>query len=147
MWTIAWQPSTTTLAPTAWAAAAISLMGVTVPSTLDMWVMATIFVRGPSSALKASRSKEPSSRTGAHLMTAPLRSRRKCHGTMLEWCSMMESTISSPAPMDWPRDEATVLMAPVPERVKMISSMLSAFRNARAVSRACSNASVAALAR
>ena len=27
------------------------------------------------------------------------RSRRKCHGTMLEWCSMIESTISSPALM------------------------------------------------
>ena len=43
--------------------------------------------------------KLPSSSTGAHLITAPWRSRRKCHGTMLEWCSMIESTISSPGLM------------------------------------------------
>ena len=36
---------------------------------------------------------------GAHLMTAPCLSRRKCQGTMFEWCSMIESTISSPALM------------------------------------------------
>ena len=62
--------------------------------------------------------------------TAPLRSRWKCHGTMLEWCSMTESTISSPAPSRGPaNDAATRLIASVAERVKMISSGRLAFRN------------------
>ncbi len=63
----------------------------------DMWVIATILVRGVSSFSNSSIRKLPSSSTGAQLITAPWRSRRKCHGTMLEWCSMIESTISSPA--------------------------------------------------
>ena len=62
----------------------------------DMWVIATILVRGESSFSNSSIRKLPSSSTGAHLSTAPWRSRRKCQGTMLEWCSMIESTISSP---------------------------------------------------
>ena len=44
------------------------------------------------------------SEIGAHFSTAPFRSRRKCHGTMLEWCSMIDSTISSPGLMlSWPQ--------------------------------------------
>ncbi len=66
---------------------------------LDMWVIATSLVRGVRSFSNSSMRKLPSSSTGAHLITAPWRSRRKCHGTMLEWCSMIESTISSPALM------------------------------------------------
>ena len=62
-----------------------------------MWVIATILVRGVNSFSNSSIRKLPSSSTGAHLITAPWRSRRKCQGTMLEWCSMIESTISSPA--------------------------------------------------
>ena len=38
------------------------------------------------------------SEIGAHFSFVPLRSRWKFQGTMLEWCSMMESTISSPSP-------------------------------------------------
>ena len=68
-----------------------------VPSAFDMWVIATILVRSVSSFSNSSIRKLPSSSTGAHLITAPWRSRRKCQGTMLEWCSMIESTISSPA--------------------------------------------------
>ncbi len=69
--------------------------------------------------------------------TAPCRSRRKCHGTMLEWCSMMETTFSSPG---WMSSRANVyatrLIASVALRVKTISSGRFAFRNARTFSRA-----------
>ncbi len=61
-----------------------------------MWVTATSFVLGLIAASSASMSSEPSSRTSTHLSTAPWRSRRKCQGTMLEWCSITVSTISSP---------------------------------------------------
>ena len=77
----------------------ISLIGVTVPSMFDMCVMATILVRGVSAASNSSSEKLPSSSTPTHFSTAPLRSRWKCQGTMLEWCSMIESTISSPSPI------------------------------------------------
>ena len=76
-----------------------SFTGTKVPSMLDMCVIATILVRGVKSFSNSSMRKLPSSSTGAHLITAPWRSRRKCHGTMLEWCSMIESTISSPGLM------------------------------------------------
>jgi hypothetical protein len=88
----------------------ISLIGVTVPSTFDIWVMATIFVRGENSFSYSSRRKLPSSSTGAQRITAPLRSRRKCQGTMFEWCSMMERMISSPSPRPiFPNEFATRL--------------------------------------
>ena len=50
MWETAWQPSTSATAPTSWALAITSLMGTMVPSAFDMWVMATILVRGPRRA-------------------------------------------------------------------------------------------------
>ena len=77
----------------------ISSAGVTVPSTFDMWVIATILVRGVNSFSYSSTRKLPASSTGAHLITAPRRSRRKCQGTMFEWCSMIERMISSPSPI------------------------------------------------
>ncbi len=40
---------------------------------------------------------------------------------MLAWCSISESTISSPACKDLPNDEATRLIASVPPLVKTIS--------------------------
>ena len=49
---------------------------------------------------------------------------------MLEWCSMIESTISSPSPIfGSPQDDATRLIASVALRVKMISSLRAALRN------------------
>jgi hypothetical protein len=93
-----------------------------VPSTFDMCVMATILVRGESAASKSSMRNSPSGVTGTHLITAPFRSRWKCQGTMLEWCSMMESTISSPSPITMPpKDWATRLIASVAFLVKMMS--------------------------
>ena len=56
-----------------------------------MWVTATIFVCGPMRRLEGVEIEPPSSLTSTHFSTAPWRSRRKCHGTMLEWCSMTVS--------------------------------------------------------
>ncbi len=99
MCTALWLPSTSTGMPRACAMRQISLIGVTVPSAFDMCVMATSFVLAVRLFSKSSIWKAPRSSTGTHTSFAPCRSRMKCHGTMLEWCSMMESTISSPAPM------------------------------------------------
>jgi hypothetical protein len=71
------------------------LIGVTVPSAFDIWVIATSFVRGVRPS-RNPRWKRAESSTGTQTSFAPCRSRMKCHGTMLEWCSMIESTISSP---------------------------------------------------
>src|SRR5664279_5078809 len=56
---------------------------------------------------------------------------------MLEWCSMIESTISSPGWMrSRPKVAATRLTASVALRVKMISSGRPALRKARTLARA-----------
>ena len=68
----AWQPSTSTGMPRACAMRITSLIGTMVPSTFDMWVMATILVRGVSSASNSSSRNSPSSEIGAHFRTAPL---------------------------------------------------------------------------
>jgi hypothetical protein len=105
--------------------------------------MATSLVRGDSSRSNSSSRNSPLSEIGAHLRTAPLRSRWKCHGTMLEWCSMTDSTISSPSPMPARKESATRLMAAVAFLVKMISSTLPALRKRRVSSRASSKCCVA----
>ena len=51
-----------------------------VPSTFDIWVMATILVRGVSSASNLSSSNSPSSEIGAHFSTAPCRSLQEIPG-------------------------------------------------------------------
>ena len=146
--TAPWLPSTSTGTPRSWAMRQTSFTGTTVPSTFDMWVTATNLVFGDSACSNRSMSNEPSSRTCTHLSTAPRRSRRKCHGTTFEWCSMIVSTISSPGSMPArPTPFATRLIDSVAERVKMISSVEAAFRNARTLSRPPSNPSVAAFAR
>ena len=117
----------------------ISLIGGAVPSTFDICVIATILVRLVSARSKASSENEPSSATSTHFSTAPLRSRWKCQGTMLAWCSITESTISSPAPIcARPKLAATRLIASVAERVKTISSIEAALRKRRTLSRAAS---------
>ncbi len=106
--------------------------------------MAIILVRGVMSFSNSSSRNSPSSDTGAHFSTAPCRSRMKCQGTMLEWCSIMVSRISSPAPiLGRPKDEATRLMASVALRVKMISSSARALRKPLTFSRAFSKLAVA----
>jgi 3-hydroxymyristoyl/3-hydroxydecanoyl-(acyl carrier protein) dehydratase len=67
---------------------------------------------------------------------------------MFEWCSMTESTISSPGSiMGAAKLEATRFSASVDPLVKMISSVEPAFRKARAFSRASSKSCVAAFER
>jgi len=73
-------------------------------------------------------SSAPSSPMRAHFSTAPWRSRRKCHGTMLAWCSISVSTISSPGLTSGARKlSATRLKASVPPWVRTISSRRPAF--------------------
>ena len=60
---------------------------------------------------------------------------------------MIESTISSPFLKSMPKEWATRLTPSVRLRVKMISSVLGAFRKRRTVSRASSYFAVAALER
>ncbi len=81
--------------------------------TLDMWFRATTLVFGPIIDRPASRSMLPSSRTGMKRSTTPLRSRRKCQGMMLAWCSSSDTTISSPACSCRPTEAATRLIASV----------------------------------
>ena len=75
-----------------------------VPSTFDTYATEMILVRSFTSlsAAALSRSSRPSSVTSNHRSTAPVRCARSCHGTMLEWCSMTEMTISSPGRSEAP---------------------------------------------
>ena len=104
-----------------------------------MCVSAIILVFGVIALMTSSAVMTPSSSQSTHLMTAPFCSRRKCQGTMLAWCSRIVSTISSPAWMcSRPKLDATRLIASVADLVKTISSVVSALRNARTLSRAAS---------
>ncbi len=117
--------------------------GVMVPSTFDIWVIDTSFVRPPRIAANSSIRNSPSSLTGATRSTTPNSSRRNCQGMMLEWCSISEMTISSPGFRNFrPQDAATRLIASVALRVNTISRPRAAFRKARTVSRAASMRSV-----
>jgi hypothetical protein len=80
---------------------------------------------------------------------APVRSHSNCHGTMFEWCSISEITISSPGPRrnrsSFAADEnacATRLIASVEFLVNTISSADAAPTNAATFARAPSYASV-----
>ena len=135
--TSSWLPSTSTGMFFACARSThSSATGTIVPVTFD--ITATILVRGDNAASKASRSKLPSSRQSTNFSTAPCRSRKKCHGTMLEWCSMMV-TPRSRRPVgcegfeEGRRDEVGI--ASVDDLVKTISSTLPrAFNSRRAAS-------------
>ena len=69
-------------------AAAISATGFMVPRAFDMWLTATILVRGVRSRRDASRSSAPRSWMGTTRSRAPVRSTSICHGTMFVWCSI-----------------------------------------------------------
>ena len=137
--------SSTTVAPTAWPRAAISATGLTVPSTFDTYATEMILVRSliSPSAAAASRSSRPSAVTSNQRSTAPVRSASSCQGTMLEWCSITEMTISSPARRPAPSVWAHRLRASDAFLVKTISSERLAPTNWAIVARAPSNASVA----
>ena len=74
---------------------------------------------------------------------APVRSASICHGTMLEWCSITETTISSPGRSRAPRVCAQRLRASEAFLVKTTSSERAAPMKFASVARAPSNASVA----
>jgi hypothetical protein len=85
----------------------------------------------------------PLSSIGITLSTIPARSRKSCHGTMLEWCSMWEMITSSPGSRKArPKLSATRLIASVVPRAKTISSADAALMKRATFSRAPSKASV-----
>ena len=61
----------------------MSLTGLIVPSALDMWLMATSLVLGPSSFSYSSISSVPLSSIGTTFRTMPFSVRSICHGTIL----------------------------------------------------------------
>ncbi len=91
--------SITVSAPTAFARATIRATGLTVPSAFDWWTNATTFVRSVMISSMAESTRRPSSSIGSHRNVAPVRWHSSCHGTMLLWCSISVTTISSPGPM------------------------------------------------
>ena len=93
-----WAPSATTSAPLAWASAAISATGGTVPVTLDWCVTATILVRSLISSSAWLRSRRPSGVTPNQRSVAPVRWHSCCQGTRLAWCSISVTSTSSPGP-------------------------------------------------
>ncbi len=138
-------PSTTITAPTACAIAAISAIGLTVPSTLLTQVRETTLVRELTSPSRTafSTSSRPSSVTSNHRNVAPVRSHASCHGTMLEWCSITDTTTSSPGPSFAVSVWAARLSASDAFFVNTTSSGRAAPRNPATIDRAPSNAAVA----
>ena len=74
----------------------IAAISFTVPSTFEAWATDTIFVLGLSLFWKSRISSEPSSRMSAATSFAPVISAVICHGTILAWCSIFVTSISSP---------------------------------------------------
>ena len=91
-----WAASTEKTEPFCRAISPIAAMSFTVPSTFEACATETIFVFGESLFLKSSMSSEPSPSIPAATSFAPVRSAAICHGTMLAWCSMAVTRISSP---------------------------------------------------
>ena len=123
-------PSTSTVAPAAFAFATSAATGLTVPSELLTWMIATILVRGVSRRSNASRSSSPRSVIGAAFSVAPVWAHTSCHGTIFEWCSIHVTSTSSPGfkfvrPQLW----ATRLMPSVQPFVKTISRRSAALMN------------------
>ena len=73
-----------------------SWTGLTVPSTFETQATAIIRVRSVIRSTKASRISSPASFTGAATTLAPVASAAICQGTMLAWCSISVTRISSP---------------------------------------------------
>ena len=133
------------MAPTAWPSAAIWLIGLTVPSTFDTYATEMILVRSLINAVGRGAIQieptlvgdvEPTQRGAGPLASS-------CHGTMLEWCSITEMTISSPGRSEAPTVCAQRFSASEAFLVKTISSERSAPTNWASWARAPSNASVA----
>ena len=93
------EPSTSETAPAARTRAAISLTGLIVPSTLEMWAKAASFTRPDASSSSSwSSERRPSSETSSQRSSAPTSWQSSCHGTMFEWCSIWVISTTSPRP-------------------------------------------------
>ena len=90
--------SSSTSAPTSRARAVIREVALTVPRMFDLCTSETILVRSLTSSSRSDSSSRPSSVRRNQRSVAPVRSQSSCHGTMFEWCSISEITISSPGP-------------------------------------------------
>ncbi|CSC91536.1 Uncharacterised protein [Vibrio cholerae] len=62
-----------------------------------IWARATILQRGDSNCRKAARPNSPVVVIGILTTFAPVCSATICHGTILAWCSVSLTRISSPA--------------------------------------------------
>ncbi|MNX94260.1 hypothetical protein D3C86_1264870 [compost metagenome] len=117
--------------------------GLMVPKLFEIWVTATSFVFGESMFWYSSRTSSPLLLIGMTFKVSFFRSASICHGTILEWCSIAEIMISSPALSNSPNELATRLIPSVVPLVKMISSFLPALIKRRTISRASSYSLVA----
>ena len=91
-------------------------------------------------------SSSPSGVTGTNRTAAPVISATICHGTMLEWCSISVTRISSPAASSrTPHAQATRLIASLAFLVKTVQSR-GAFTRRATESRPASKRSVASAA-
>ena len=129
--------STAANAPTVWALATSSLVGLIVPNTFDAAVNENIFVFSVSNSSNASMSSNPSAVNGTYFNVAPVCSQTICQGTMFAWCSIAVMSTSSPgfrlAP---PQLYASRLKPSVAFRTKITSSEEGALIKARTFSRA-----------
>ena len=117
----------------------ISFTGFMVPSTLLTCATLTIFVLSVKSFSYSSMRISPLSFIGITRRRMPFLAACSCQGTMLEWCSMVETITSSPSFMNSSEnDDTTRLRASVVPRVKTTSAVERALMNWRTVSRAAS---------
>jgi hypothetical protein len=141
------EQSSITSAPTSCARATIRETLLIVPRMFDMCTIETSFVRSLTRSCRPDSSSLPSSVTPNQRSVAPVRWHNNCHGTRLEWCSISETTISSPGPRD--RNSADVyasrLIASDEFFVNTTSSGDDAPMNAATLARAPSYAVVASV--
>ena len=122
----------------------ISFTGFIVPSTLLTCATLTILVRSLKSFLYSSIRISPLSFIGITFRQMPFFAACSCHGTMLEWCSMVETITSSPSPINSSaNDDTTRFSASVVPLVNITSLVDFALINALTFSRAASCRSVA----
>src|SRR3954452_3368110 len=133
-----------TSAPTSCARATMRETLLIVPRMFDMCTTDTSLVRSFTRSCRFDSSSRPSSVTPNQRSVAPVRSQSSCHGTRLEWCSISDTTISSPGPSDrnGPDVYATRLIASDEFLVKTTSSGDDAPMNEATFARAPSYAEV-----
>ena len=139
-----WQASTSSKAPTRWANWAISAIGLRQPRVLLTCTRLTSRVRSFSWAFISSRSNSPLCVKPTWRNRQPVRAASNCQGTRLLWCSITESSTSSPGlRLASPQLRATRLMASLALRVNTISWAEAAPTKLAVFCRAASKPSVA----